>query len=61
MLKKLDFRFLSISVISMLIGFFTITGTTQSIISFAGPLNEMAFCVFAFTIGLISLTCIKNK
>ena len=61
MLKKLDFRFLSISIVSMLVGFFTITGTIQSIIQFSDPLNEMAFCVLAFTMGLISLTLINNN
>jgi len=60
MLKKVDFRFLSISMISLLVGFLTMTGTIQSIIPFADPLNEMAFCILALTIGLISLTCIKK-
>tara|TARA_B100000780_G_C20706452_1_gene280873 strand:- start:53 stop:235 length:183 start_codon:yes stop_codon:yes gene_type:complete len=60
MLKKVDFRFLSISIVSILVGFFTITGAIQSIIPFADPLNEMAFCVLAFTVGLISLMCIKK-
>ena len=35
-------------VACMLIGFFTATGDVQTIIHFAGPLNEMAFCFLAF-------------
>jgi|TARA_R110000796_G_scaffold161295_2_gene278008 hypothetical protein len=60
MLKKVDLKFFSIFIVSMLVGIFTITGTIQSIIPFAGALNEMAFCLLSFTIGVISLSCIKK-
>ena len=43
-------KFFSIFIVSMLVGIFTITGTIQSIIPFAGALNEMAFCLLSFTI-----------
>jgi hypothetical protein len=60
MLKKVDLKFFSIFVVSMLVGVFTMTGTIQSVIPFAGTLNEIAFCLISFTTGLISLACIKK-
>tara|TARA_R110000744_G_scaffold345002_1_gene450400 strand:- start:269 stop:451 length:183 start_codon:yes stop_codon:yes gene_type:complete len=60
MLNKVDFRFVLVSIISLLVGFFTMMGIIQTIIPFSNPLNEMALCVLSFTIGLVSLTLIKK-
>ena len=50
------------SLICMIIGILTATGHIQAYIHFAGELNEMVFCLFAFMLGGILLICLlPNK
>ena len=52
---KLNLKYTLISVVSFLVAFLTLTGDMQKYIKFAGPLNEMAFCIFAAMLGLFSI------
>jgi len=49
------------AVASFLISYGTATGTVQKYVSFAGPLNEMAFCIATLFMGVICLPLAFSK
>jgi membrane-associated protease RseP (regulator of RpoE activity) len=54
---KISFNlaYLITAIIFLSAGFFTLTGDVQKILNFAGPLNEMAFCIFSLLLGVFSI------
>jgi len=44
-------------ILSLYISYLTVTGTLQEYINFSDPLNEMAFFICAFGIGVSCIYC----
>ena len=53
---SLDLGYLAAAVACFVIGFFTLTGDTQTVINFTDPLGDLVFCVFAILGGLFLTT-----
>jgi len=60
MLKKIDFKMLTMAIVSFAIGIGTMYGVVQNYIHFAGVENEMGFAVLAFMLGILGLFGIKK-
>jgi len=56
MFIKFNIVYTLVSLFSILLGIFTLTGHTQQIVKFSTPLNEMAFCVVFLMVGILSLS-----
>ena len=60
MLKKIDFKMLTMAIVSFAIGIGTMYGVVQNYIHFAGVENEMGFAILAFMLGILGLFGIKK-
>ena len=62
-LKNIDIHvgYLVSAIASFAISYGTMAGTVQKYISFAGPLNEMAFSVAALFMGVICIPMAFSK
>ena len=60
MLKKIDFKFLLLSIASITISVLTMHGIIQKFIHFADPLNEIVFCFMTMFTGLVMLLGAKK-
>ena len=52
---KINIKYFLLTILSFTIAYTTASGTIQNYIHFAGDLNEMAFCLFALFLGVISM------
>ena len=57
MVKKINFKALLGAITALMMAHATATGEILNYISFADPLNEMAFCVLSL---LFAVGCIMN-
>lgn len=48
--------YLMYTIISFMIGVFTLTGDVQKIVYFSDPLGELAFCVVSFMLSMLFFT-----
>lgn len=57
----IDIKYFAIAIVSFAIAIMLMQGTIQKFVHFAGPLNEMACCVLAGTMGIIALIASIEK
>jgi len=60
MIKKIDFKMLLGSLVSLSIGVGTQLGIVQNYVHFAGVENEMGFCFLSYFLGIILMLGIKK-
>ena len=60
MIKKIDFKMLTLALGGIGLGLLTMMGITQNYIHFADPINEMGFTFMAFLGGSMFIFGIKK-
>ena len=61
MTVQINFKPLVLAILTLIIAVMTVNGTTQQVIPFADPLNEMAFAFLAFIVSIFSFTASFSK
>jgi len=61
MTVQINFKPLVLAILTLIIAVMTVNGTTQQVIPFADPLNEMFFAFGSFMVSIFSLTASFSK